>query len=56
VIGGNQDVKTAVSGSIPLGRVGEPKEIADAIIFITSDKASFITGEIVTIDGGLAAG
>jgi NAD(P)-dependent dehydrogenase (short-subunit alcohol dehydrogenase family) len=56
VIGGNADVKAAVSGMIPLGRVGEPKEIGDAIVFLTSDKAGFITGEIVTIDGGLAAG
>jgi NAD(P)-dependent dehydrogenase (short-subunit alcohol dehydrogenase family) len=56
VIGGKPEVKTAVSGMIPLGRVAEPKEISDAIVFIASDKASFMTGEIVTIDGGLAAG
>jgi NAD(P)-dependent dehydrogenase (short-subunit alcohol dehydrogenase family) len=56
VIGGNSDVKAAISGMIPAGRVGEPKEIGDAIVFITSDKAAFMTGEIVTIDGGLAAG
>jgi NAD(P)-dependent dehydrogenase (short-subunit alcohol dehydrogenase family) len=56
VIGGNDDVKTMVKGMIPLGRVGEPNEIGDAIVFIASDKAAFMTGEIVTIDGGLAAG
>jgi NAD(P)-dependent dehydrogenase (short-subunit alcohol dehydrogenase family) len=56
VIGGNAEVKTAVSGIIPLGRVGEPHEIGDAIVFMSSGKASFMTGEIVTIDGGLAAG
>jgi NAD(P)-dependent dehydrogenase (short-subunit alcohol dehydrogenase family) len=56
VIGGKAEVKTAVSGMIPLGRVGEPKEIGDAIAFISSELASFMTGEIVTIDGGLAAG
>jgi NAD(P)-dependent dehydrogenase (short-subunit alcohol dehydrogenase family) len=56
VIGGNVDVKTAVKSMIPLGRVGEPSEIGDAIVFIASDKAAFMTGEIVTIDGGLAAG
>jgi hypothetical protein len=43
--------RVAVSGRRPV-----PKEISDAIIFITSDKAAFMTGEIVTIDGGLAAG
>jgi NAD(P)-dependent dehydrogenase (short-subunit alcohol dehydrogenase family) len=56
VIGGNAEVKSAVSGMIPLGRVGEPNEIGDAIAFMSSGKASFMTGEIVTIDGGLAAG
>jgi NAD(P)-dependent dehydrogenase (short-subunit alcohol dehydrogenase family) len=56
VIGGNDDVKTMVKSMIPLGRVGEPNEIGDAIFFIASDKAAFMTGEIVTIDGGLAAG
>jgi NAD(P)-dependent dehydrogenase (short-subunit alcohol dehydrogenase family) len=56
VIGGNQDVKSAISKMIPLGRVGEPAEIADAIVWITSDKAAFLTGEIITIDGGLGAG
>ncbi|XP_067641634.1 uncharacterized oxidoreductase TM_0325-like [Eurosta solidaginis] len=35
-----------------LGRVGEPKEVADAIIFLASDKASFITGATLPIDGG----
>jgi NAD(P)-dependent dehydrogenase (short-subunit alcohol dehydrogenase family) len=56
VIGGNNDVKTMIKGMIPLGRVGEPNEIGALIAFLASDKAAFITGEIVTIDGGLAAG
>jgi NAD(P)-dependent dehydrogenase (short-subunit alcohol dehydrogenase family) len=56
VIGGNDEVKTMVKGMIPLGRIGEPSEIGDAIVFIASEKAAFMTGEIVTIDGGLAAG
>jgi NAD(P)-dependent dehydrogenase (short-subunit alcohol dehydrogenase family) len=49
-------VKAAVAASIPAGRVGDPREIGEAIVFIASDKAAFMTGEIVTIDGGLAAG
>jgi NAD(P)-dependent dehydrogenase (short-subunit alcohol dehydrogenase family) len=56
VIGGNDDIKTMIKGMIPLGRVGEPGEIADLVLFLASDKAAFMTGEIVTIDGGLAAG
>ena len=56
VIGENNDVKTMIKGMIPLGRVGEPSEIGDLVVFLASDKASFMTGEVVTIDGGLAAG
>jgi NAD(P)-dependent dehydrogenase (short-subunit alcohol dehydrogenase family) len=56
VIGNSEDVRTMVVGSIPYGRVGEAKEIAAAIAFIASDRAAFMTGEIVGIDGGIAAG
>lgn len=55
VIGGNFELKAAVSRMIPLGRVGSPKEIAQTIAFIASNRSSFMTGEIVTVDGGLAA-
>lgn len=37
--------------TIPLGRVGEPSDIANAIMFLASDMASFITGEILSVDG-----
>jgi len=40
-------IKTAL-----LGRVGQPKEIAEAILFLASDKASFITGQTIIVDGG----
>jgi NAD(P)-dependent dehydrogenase (short-subunit alcohol dehydrogenase family) len=39
----------------PLGRVGEPSEIADAVAFLAGSKASYITGETIFIDGGRAA-
>ncbi|SDR62060.1 SDR family NAD(P)-dependent oxidoreductase [Paraburkholderia tuberum] len=42
-----------VSGSIPLGRVGEPEDMADVITFMVSDKARYLTGQTITVDGGL---
>lgn len=45
----------AFSRSTPLTRAGEPEEIAEAVVFLASDKASYITGAVLTADGGLVA-
>ncbi len=41
---------------IPMGRVGEPEDIADVIVFLASDTARYMTGQVVTVDGGLLVG
>ncbi len=40
-----------ISATIPLGRVGEPEEVAEAFVFLASDRASYITGAILSVDG-----
>jgi len=53
---GTAERKAALAKSVPLGRVGEPVEIARAAVFLASEKSSFITGQILTADGGKTAG
>jgi 3-oxoacyl-[acyl-carrier protein] reductase len=43
----------AVAPRIPLGRVGEPADIADVVEFLASDKARYMTGQVLTVDGGV---
>lgn len=52
---GTAENKSAYLRNIPLGRAGEPSEIADAILFVSSQKASFITGQIIRVNGGKTA-
>jgi NAD(P)-dependent dehydrogenase (short-subunit alcohol dehydrogenase family) len=47
--------KAALVADVPMGRLGMSEELAEAIVFIASDKASFITGAVLDVDGGLAA-
>src|SRR6267378_115597 len=53
---GTPERKAALATRVPLGRVAEPEEIARAIVFLASDKASFVTGQVLTADGGKTAG
>ncbi len=48
-----EDVKASFIAKIPMGRFGEPKEVADAVAFLLSDHASYITGETLKVNGGM---
>jgi NAD(P)-dependent dehydrogenase (short-subunit alcohol dehydrogenase family) len=52
---GSADKKAAFYTAVPLKRGGKPQEIADAILFVASDKAAFITGQIIRVNGGKTA-
>ncbi|SMO80379.1 SDR family oxidoreductase [Paracoccus laeviglucosivorans] len=49
------EVSAESTGSIPVGRYGEPREYGDAVAFLASARASYITGSVIRIDGGLIA-
>ena len=52
---GNAERKAALAAGVPLGRVGQPEEIVEAIVFVASEAASFLTGQIISVDGGKTA-
>jgi NAD(P)-dependent dehydrogenase (short-subunit alcohol dehydrogenase family) len=52
---GNTDRKAGLVAGVPLKRAGRPEEIADTIVFVASSKASFITGQIINVNGGKTA-
>jgi NAD(P)-dependent dehydrogenase (short-subunit alcohol dehydrogenase family) len=53
---GNPRNKAALVSTVPLGRMGTPDEIARAIVFVASASASFMTGQVISVDGGKAVG
>jgi 3-oxoacyl-[acyl-carrier protein] reductase len=50
----SDELKGQMLGATPLGRFGDPEDVAAAVRFLSSDEASFITGEVLLVDGGLA--
>jgi len=51
-----ENILDGMRGRTPLGRLGEPRDIANAYLFLASDEASFITGEVLRVDGGIVVG
>ncbi|KAJ8103628.1 hypothetical protein POJ06DRAFT_242496 [Lipomyces tetrasporus] len=52
---GNEENKAAITSSVPLKRVGTAEEVAQTIVFVASDNASFITGSVLSVDGGVSS-
>jgi NAD(P)-dependent dehydrogenase (short-subunit alcohol dehydrogenase family) len=52
---GTPENKAALTATVPMGRLGRAEEVADTIVFLASDEASFITGHILAVDGGKTA-
>jgi 3-oxoacyl-[acyl-carrier protein] reductase len=48
----SEERRKEIIASIPLGRLGKPEDVAEAVLFLVSDEASFITGEILDVNGG----
>lgn len=49
-------MRDSITGAVPLGRLGQPEEIAAAVTFLASDEAGYITGAVLPVDGGLGMG
>lgn len=50
----DQDALKALISTVPMGHMGKPEDIAECVAFLASDKAKYITGEVIRVDGGIA--
>jgi NAD(P)-dependent dehydrogenase (short-subunit alcohol dehydrogenase family) len=54
-VGDKADARAAFTAAHPIGRIGTPKEVADAVVWLCSDRSSFVTGHSLFVDGGFTA-
>lgn len=50
----SEDIIKHYQSAIPLSRMGQPEDVANTVLFLTSDAAAYITGQVITVDGGMA--
>ena len=48
-----EEVRAKILGSVPLGRIGKPEDIANAVKFLVSEDAAYITGHVLAVNGGM---
>ena len=49
----SEEIKEAACSQIPLGKFGKPEDIAEMVVFLASEKADYITGQVISVDGGM---